>query len=158
DRLLCNIRCYSRFPTICASDGKTYHGFCELTRARCRSKTNIKFVKYGKCPTCQVKEPIRCAVPACFFPSCPAYPKATCVSFCACKSEYYYRRRRVNCSPTTRTNPCNLKFCGKDGICKVVKGKAVCVSKGIQSKVIRNLNDFGLFCRTTEKACFQELA
>ena len=51
-------------------------------------------------PSCQVKEPIRCAVPACFFPSCPAYPKATCVSFCACKSEYYYRGRRVNCSPS----------------------------------------------------------
>ena len=130
DRSLC-FSCHGIYGrTICGSDGKNYQGLCELIRARCRSRKNIKFVKRGKCPTCQAKDPVRCIVPACFRPSCPAYPKAICMSFCACQSEYYYRGRKVNCYTSTPTNPCNFKFCGSQGICKVVKGRAVCVSKG----------------------------
>ena len=130
DRSLC-VSCHGIYGrTICGSDGKNYQGICELIRAKCRSRKNITFVKYGKCPACQVKGPVQCIVPACFRPSCPAYPKATCVSFCPCQSEYYYRGRKVNCYTSTPTNPCNLKICGNQGICKVVKGQAVCVSKG----------------------------
>ncbi|XP_028413435.1 papilin-like [Dendronephthya gigantea] len=123
--------CRIKFPIICGSDGKTYRGVCELNRARLRSRKSIKIVKLGKCPTCQIKEPVNCLVPGCFRPSCKAYPKAICVSFCGCDSQYFYRGRKVDCNQARKVNPCKFKSCGSGGICKVVKQKAVCVLRGV---------------------------